>query len=466
MLAIEVEYLMGRAVATAWHERTSAEWPPHPQRLFSALVATHFELGLGEESEAALRWLERLPPPEIRATDTPWPREILSHWVPVNDEAIKIEKGKFDPRHPLERRNRQERHFPTVGLEDPVVVFQWPEASGADEHRPALRTLVENLTYLGHSSSPVRACLLTEPVEPTFKPAPEGDLVLRIPGPGRFDRLCGIHALRLEDESVQPPLGRTQIYTSQGCPPFSVFSSNAIVLAFESGPRLCLDSTLPLMQHLRAAVLARLGNAPSEVLTGHREDGSASPEPHLAFVPLAHVTGPYPDGSLKGAALVLPRNADQATRVRLHRALAGAWPLHLGPLGSLTVRTVDEDEADLVALRFDRYIEASRCWASVTPVVLDRHPKSKGPTVEEIIAESCSRIGLPEPVEVRHGAVSAIRGAPRASDFHGRGKQVDGRVRRHVWLRFDRKVCGPMLLGAGRFLGLGLCRPVSDEGAA
>src|SRR5690606_32175173 len=242
-----------RAVATAWHERTSAEWPPHPQRLYSALVATHFELGLGKDSEAALLWLESLPPPEIRATGTPWLRDTLSHWVPVNDEAVKHEKEKSDPRHPLERRNRQERHFPTVGLDDAIVTFQWPEADGAEEYRPALRTLVESLTYLGHSSSPVRACLREEPVEPTFKPAPEGDVPLRIPGRGRFARLCSTHALRLDDESVQPPLGRTQMYTSRQCAPASVFSADAIVLAFD-GPRLGLDSTLPLMQHLRAAV--------------------------------------------------------------------------------------------------------------------------------------------------------------------------------------------------------------------
>jgi CRISPR-associated protein Csb2 len=30
----------------------------------------------------------------------------------------------------------------------------------------------------------------------------------------------------------------------------------------------------------------------------------------------------------------------------------------------------------------------------------------------------------------------------------------------HVWLRFDCPVAGPVILGAGRFMGYGLCKPI------
>ncbi len=39
MLALEVEYLTGRSVASMPNDRDQAEWPPHPGRLFMALVA-------------------------------------------------------------------------------------------------------------------------------------------------------------------------------------------------------------------------------------------------------------------------------------------------------------------------------------------------------------------------------------------------------------------------------------------
>ena len=71
-VTVEVEFLMGRVVATDACERNRAEWPPNPQRLFSGLVAMHSELALGEPGRAALMWLESLPPPEIRADVAPF----------------------------------------------------------------------------------------------------------------------------------------------------------------------------------------------------------------------------------------------------------------------------------------------------------------------------------------------------------------------------------------------------------
>ena len=47
MLALEIEFLTGRYRATNFRERYAVEWPPHPARVFSALVATHYEAALG-----------------------------------------------------------------------------------------------------------------------------------------------------------------------------------------------------------------------------------------------------------------------------------------------------------------------------------------------------------------------------------------------------------------------------------
>jgi CRISPR-associated protein Csb2 len=46
MFALGAELLMGRAIITRWDNREEPEWPPHPDRVFMALVAaliiTHF----------------------------------------------------------------------------------------------------------------------------------------------------------------------------------------------------------------------------------------------------------------------------------------------------------------------------------------------------------------------------------------------------------------------------------------
>ena len=39
-------------------------------------------------------------------------------------------------------------------------------------------------------------------------------------------------------------------------------------------------------------------------------------------------------------------------------------------------------------------------------------------------------------------------------------RALDGRFLTHAIIRFSQPVEGPVILGAGRFVGLGLCRPI------
>jgi CRISPR-associated protein Csb2 len=108
-------------------------------------------------------------------------------------------------------------------------------------------------------------------------------------------------------------------------------------------------------------------------------------------------------------------------------------------------------------------------WSTITPIAYDHHPKAKGKA--EYLAEatgmiraSCERIGLPPPREVIVTSVSAHLGTPPAHSFP-RLRRKDGSERRHTHaiLIFDEPVCGPVLLGAGRYRGYGLCRPMEVE---
>src|SRR5690348_17446900 len=85
MLALEVEFLLGRYVASDFRNREQAEWPPHPSRLFSALVAAAYESGLGESAHAALLWLEAQPSPCLCADVHPRPQTPVTVFVPIND---------------------------------------------------------------------------------------------------------------------------------------------------------------------------------------------------------------------------------------------------------------------------------------------------------------------------------------------------------------------------------------------
>src|SRR2546422_686915 len=97
-LTIGWEYLTGYAVA-ATRPGGSPEWPPHPARVFMALAAAWFEtepaMAENEAHDAwaaegmALRWLEKLGPPELQLPrrGNVYDRAAATVFVPVNDKA-------------------------------------------------------------------------------------------------------------------------------------------------------------------------------------------------------------------------------------------------------------------------------------------------------------------------------------------------------------------------------------------
>jgi CRISPR-associated protein Csb2 len=128
------------------------------------------------------------------------------------------------------------------------------------------------------------------------------------------------------------------------------------------------------------------------------------------------------------------------------------------------------------SLKPSRWCSAGQSWASVTPVLLDRFPSHDAPAEEaRLISAACRNIGLPEPAKVEIHKHSAIKGAPSAYPARGdrrrpdwsfpKGAKFASRPRRHVVLHFAEAVRGPILLGAGRFHGLGLCLPLDGRGA-
>jgi CRISPR-associated protein Csb2 len=122
----------------------------------------------------------------------------------------------------------------------------------------------------------------------------------------------------------------------------------------------------------------------------------------------------------------------------------------------------DRDEPP-IALQPSAWTMPARRWATVTPVVFDRHRKGpeKWKQAEEVVATACERIGLPRPREVRLSAVSVFEGVPPGRGFpYLQRKRSGGNLNHtHAVMTFDEAVRGPVLLGAGRYRGYGLCRP-------
>jgi CRISPR-associated protein Csb2 len=109
-----------------------------------------------------------------------------------------------------------------------------------------------------------------------------------------------------------------------------------------------------------------------------------------------------------------------------------------------------------------RWRQGSRRWMSATPMVLDRYPKRAERVADEV--RRCLRtVGLPEPVDVQVSLEPLLPGAARLRPLD-LPDQTRGRLFRHVAVTFERRVSGPVLAGAGRYLGVGLFAPVGTDG--
>jgi CRISPR-associated protein Csb2 len=198
----------------------------------------------------------------------------------------------------------------------------------------------------------------------------------------------------------------------------------------------------------------------------------------MAVVPLANVGWEFAGGDLLGFAAVLPRDADETTTAAMFQALRAllrssndeAWFLDLVMTSAWVWRLELTGSPSRASLQPSRWTRSARSWASVTPVVLDRFP-DHGDDIEtaRIVAGMCRNIGLPEPTSIELHKHSIVRGAPPAYPARGDARRPDwsfppesklaNRPRRHVVITFDVPVEGPVILGAGRYHGMGLCLP-------
>lgn len=534
MLAIEVNFLTERFVATAHHDRRAAEWPPHPARLFSALVAAWADDDAPSPDERqALEWLEAQDPPSIAATEAVT-RKVLTNFVPVNDTAVigtswydrkasevgrlmklaerldgKLAKardvsdqvnnaGKTNPDEAMkllpDHRGKQAREFPSVTPDEPRVTYIWA-APATPETAEVLDGLLGRVTRLGHSSSLVSCRLTPDPPDPTCEPGPMGEAL-------RSVRRGQLAALEREHDRHQAVKPRSLPFTAIRYRPVERdaaedvlrpdTASHLIVFEFlRSSRRFPATRAVQIATTLREAIFHYAEDPIPEGLSGHREDGTPVPLPHVGFLPLPYIGWDHADGRIMGAAVSVPDSLDEPSRRAVLRAV-GTWEseasaakrdlrLTMGRSGDVDMKRLTGFEPTLETLRTKTWSRPSRRWVSATPVALPTNPgrlstgtaaaRSKAwAKAEQAVADSCRHVGLPEPAAVAVSHDPFIKGVRPASHFpafrqRGRDGQPVARRLVHVSVAFDQPVAGPLVLGAGRYFGLGLMRPVRDDDA-
>ncbi|MGC2656361.1 MAG: type I-U CRISPR-associated protein Csb2 [Bryobacteraceae bacterium] len=458
MLAIEVEYLLGRVYAAEFRDGSRPEWPPHPARLFSALVAAHHDSNGSGQERNALLWLENQGAPQILASARGLTNEVVN-FVPTNYQT------KSGNTHP-DDRTKQPRSFPAQSPESPIVRFVWEESEPPSEHAAALASLLQRVTSLGRACSLVRAGLVQEPaLDPdasSYVPDQTGPSVLAAPSPGRLDDLERTYfAGRRPQQGTPVRYRQTAEEPSRKDIEVRGHFGDMIIFRRLSGLGFPSTSTPLLTKQLRRAFLSHAGHGDkqNEILSGHAGDDGPAVNPHVAFAALPNVGGDHGDGRLMGLAVILPMSISRRDRRMALRASASIETLTLDNSAAWKIEIANFDVPQRT-LRPGAWISASKHWATVTPILLDRYPK-KQESAEELLVLACLRAGLPQPESITFGPYAAgghaLKGVAPVFAYNLNRYAV------HATVDFRQKVKGPVLLGAGRFFGMGLLKPIFDQ---
>lgn len=386
-----------------------------------------------------------------------------------------------------DRRGRQERFFPSVTPDEPRVTYVW-STPPPDGLYGILDDLLLGVTNLGHSSSLVSCRMTREPATANHLPGTAGASIHSV----RKGQLAALERLFALHGGIKPrSLPYVDVrYSSPGnapgpAPAQSSMAGEWIIFEFMHGSRMFPSArAVEVARTMRSAIMSHAVGAIPEGISGHGAGGEPTRMPHAAFIPIPNVGHRRSDGRLLGIAMSVPRNLDEAARRAAFQAI-GAWEAKEGGghlemrLKRGTVRMSRQlGSAALQSLRHGTWGGQSRQWATATPIALPRHPggltrgtaesraKAWG-AAGSSVADTCVHVGLPKPSVVNVSLNPFIAGAHPIARFppfvqNGPG----GEIRRqlvHALVTFESPVAGPIILGAGRFMGLGLMRPVNEE---
>ncbi len=436
----------------------SPEWPPHPARVFSAMrsVSRTGDLPL-------LYKFERLSPPLIHAT-TLAPHSRSRTYVVTNA----LEKKGGNQTYPGRKSDLKERvsTFPA----DPRVQFFWPgDEALSDEEIAGIDDIARRIPYLGRSSSPVIAAFRRVPeitpipgleiFEPTDRE--HEDFALRVPFPGFLDELNALYDGNQPSWQASRSRAR-QSYRMQR-PVADVSPASSLASAY---PDLIIlrfiDQKPPgnligrFTAALRSKVMSDTKNPLPPALHGHGIDG----QPHIAYLGLPFAGFEHADGHLVALAVAIP-GLDPAERRRILRGILGDEPDRIVELRVPGIKHVFElrhspHEPLPRSATANRWLGPSRRWVSVTPLVLDTYPKDGD--LLSAVKRSFRQAGFPEPLGLELSKQPLTNGAVKLTPLE-LPRRAHGRLYRHVRATFEQPVTGPVLVGAGRYFGVGLFAP-------
>ena len=450
---IRVYFPSGRCYAAQAFDPSVPEWPPHPSRLFSGLVAAAYRSGSGitDQKRAVLEWLESLAAPAIAAPPGDLSRAPVSFVPPGDSVERKGKKGEEKYEHPIHRW-RQPRHFPSaIIMGEPVIYYGWDEEPEQGFIK-VMDEITAGVTHLGTSHSLVAVAAFPGPMprSPNLIPDRQGSEFLRVASSGRLRELDEVHA---QSSGVRRPTPTCE----QVAPYRVVWDSSAsdqipgmgFIPLRINGTMHGADTAAYLGRAVRRAVMSVLGDDAPAAVHGH--NGGQ----HVGWLPLPDVGHRHATGRIVGVGIMLPQELGAEQRQEVLAGIGRVSDLRFpdGRVAQL-VHPAPGERVPVVLYR-KTWTQPCTSWATVTPVVLDRPPKRlTEERVRRAVAESLVYAGYPEPGDIEVSTFSMFRGAPPAF------RVPAAKPRYHATVRFPEPVAGPVIAGRLRYFGVGLFRPI------
>lgn len=463
-------------------DKGEPEWPPSPMRLFQALLAGS-RTGCGnaawtDAKTEAFRWLERRDPPLIIAPKA-WPAAAYTFYVPSNDSDTKLERQDRLYEKPA-RPHRLANTYPDA-MVGPTLHYVWAirdnEWIEARPHVELLCAEARRLTALGWGIDQAVAdgsvlddtkirSLPGQRWRAWDMPFP-GRPILRVPVAGTLDDLVGraYEAFRTRLSMKEPPKAREpkvfgkKVYlqvTALPPRPYAVFE-------LPEGVAFRQEDTVVVAAMLRSVARECAGTDTHQFPGGTAlyVNGDIPPSlrngptpPRFSYLPLPTIGHEHADGMLRRVLIAEPYGGDGshaqwAQERLLNQALRDPDGRDRGLLLDLWRRSSPR--------MIDLYVGESRDWATVTPVILPGFDDGKQMKAERLFLKAVTQAGIP----VEAIACVALRKAPfwtgarHPSDYLV-PEYLRHLPRWHVAVRFREPIPGPLAIGVGRHVGLGV----------
>jgi CRISPR-associated protein Csb2 len=483
----------------------AGDWPPSPFRLFQALVAGAYggrwraepESGQ-EQKDAAFAWLEQLDPPHIAA-----PPKLdgctTTYFVPNND----LDAVGGDLRRIAEIRARKVVQ-PILFATDAPFLYAWP-FEGDDTQAHLLCELTARLHTLGRGIDPAFAVAeifdwttaesrlrahggaIARPAEVAV-----GDKLVPCPMAGSLASLRTRYKASRQRFTTRRE-GRSVVALFRQ-PPKAVFRG----VAYDRPVRHFLFDLRPVdgarpfqpipqdrVTSVAKAVRDRIADRLTQALLGRaagierfvigRGANDADKARRIRIVPLPSIGMEHTDPAIRRVLIEVPPDCPIAAEDLLWSVSGQSVCDHIDPkTGEILVEgpVLAPAQDERMLRQYGIGTPPARRWQTVTPAALQ-------------VRRPALRIGGEARAAAERRAAAAVANALRHTGFDPAGIMVrvqseplhrnglrseafdpdrfDRCSLRHIEIIFPRALRGPIVIGDGRWLGLGLMRPVTEQ---